>query len=196
MEEVPTGELSDPAFRSNPITRCYHCKSELYRRLEAVAARDRAVVLDGTIADDLGDWRPGRKAAEERGVRSPLADLGFRKSDVRAVAAHYGLESAGKPASPCLASRIPYGVEITREILSMVERAEEVLRSLGFTELRVRHHGDVARIEVPVADLPRMLDPEVRNQVVAALHAIGYAHVALDLEGFRSGSLNIGKTPA
>ena len=196
VEDVPTGELSDPAFRSNPITRCYHCKSELYRRLAAVASREGAVVLDGTIADDLGDWRPGRRAAEERGVLSPLADLGFRKPDVRAVAAHYGLESAGKPASPCLASRIPYGVEITRENLSMVERAEEALRALGFTELRVRHHGDVARIEVPVADLPRMLDPEVRAQVVAALHAIGYAHVAVDLSGFRSGSLNTGKTPA
>ena len=196
IEQVPTGELADLRFRANPITRCYHCKSELYRRLDEVAARERATILDGTIADDLGDWRPGRKAAEEHAVRSPLAELAFRKADVRAVAAHYGLTSAGKPASPCLASRIPYGVEITREILSMVERAEEVLRALGFQELRVRHHGDVARIEVPVAELSRMLDPEVRTRVVDSLRAIGYTHVALDLDGFRSGSLNAGKTPS
>jgi uncharacterized protein len=158
-----------------------------------LAARVGAeVILDGTIADDLADWRPGRRAAEEGEVRSPLAELGFCKSDVRAAAAHYGLASMGKPASPCLASRIPYGTEITGENLRMVEKAEELLRSLGFAELRVRHHGDTARIEVPIAELARLAAPAVREQVVAGLKALGYRYVTLDLEGLRSGSLNAG----
>jgi len=193
IEIVSTGELADPNFRSNPVDRCYHCKSELYRELAEVAMRFGArAVLDGTIVEDLGDWRPGRRAAEERAVRSPLAELGFTKADVRAAAAHYGLESSDKPASPCLASRIPYGTEITREALGMVEAAEDLVRSLGFVELRVRHVGDTARIEVPVAELARLVSPDVRDPLVAGLKALGYARVALDLEGFRSGSLNLG----
>jgi len=193
IEIVSTGELSDPNFRSNPVDRCYHCKSELYRELAEVAMRFGArAVLDGTIVEDLGDWRPGRRAAEERDVRSPLAELGFTKADVRAAAAHYGLESSDKPASPCLASRIPYGTEITREALGQVEAAEELLRSLGFVELRVRHVGDTARIEVPLADLARLVEADVREPLVAGLKALGYSRVALDLEGFRSGSLNLG----
>ncbi|HTK32367.1 MAG TPA: ATP-dependent sacrificial sulfur transferase LarE [Candidatus Saccharimonadaceae bacterium] len=193
IEIVSTGELSDPNFRSNPVDRCYHCKSELYRELAEVAMRFGArAVLDGTIVEDLGDWRPGRRAAEERAVQSPLADLGFTKADVRAAAAHYGLESRDKPASPCLASRIPYGTEITREALGQVEAAEELLRSLGFVELRVRHVGDMARIEVPLADLARLVEADVREPLVEGLKALGYSRVALDLEGFRSGSLNLG----
>jgi uncharacterized protein len=195
VETVTTGELSDPAFRSNPIGRCYHCKTALYRQLREVAVRRSATVVDGTIADDLADWRPGRRAAGEHGVRSPLAELGFTKRDVRAVAAHYGLESQAKPASPCLASRIPYGTEITPEILLRVEAAEEVLRSLGFGVLRVRHHGDLARIEVPVADIPRLLEPEVSAAVQRGLKAAGYRLVSVDLEGFRSGKLNDGLVP-
>lgn len=191
VEIVSTGELSDPAFRSNGLDRCYHCKSELYRELAAVAERERAeVVLDGTIADDLTDWRPGRRAAAERDVRSPLAELGFTKADVRNAASFFGLASQAKPASPCLASRIPYGTEITKEMLEMVEGAEELLRSFGFTDLRVRHHGDVARIEVPLAELPRFLDPGVRDPLVHGLKSLGYRHISLDLEGLRSGSLN------
>jgi uncharacterized protein len=191
IETVATGELSDPAFRSNPADRCYHCKRELYRKLEEVAARVGAgAILDGTIADDLGDWRPGRRAAQERAVRSPLAELGFTKRDVREAAAHYGLTSHDKPASPCLASRIPYGTEITRENLSMVERGEALLRALGFRELRLRHHGEVARIEVARTELEGMLAAGVREAVVEGLKSIGYRFVALDLEGFRSGSLN------
>ena len=190
LEVVTTGELADPAFRSNPADRCYHCKSELYRQLEQVARRAGAVVVDGTIVDDLEDWRPGRRAAGEHGVRSPLAEQGFAKADVRAAAAHYGLASADKPASPCLASRFPYGTEITRESLAMVEQAEALLRSLGFGELRVRHHGDTARIEVPLDDLARLGGPGVRERVVEGLKALGYRHITLDLEGFRSGSLN------
>jgi uncharacterized protein len=190
---VTTGELADPVFRANPTDRCYHCKAELYRRLDEVALRSgAAAVLDGTIADDLADWRPGRRAAAEHRVRSPLAELGFTKPDVRAAAAHYGLASRDKPASPCLASRIPYGTVITRENLNMVERAEAIVRSLGFRELRVRHHGEVARVEVPLTELPRLLHAEVRERLVAELKALGYRFVTVDLEGFRSGSLNTG----
>jgi uncharacterized protein len=191
VETVRTGELADPAFAANPSDRCYHCKAELYSRLEQVAVRERAsAVMDGTIADDLADWRPGRRAAAEHAVRSPLAELGFAKSDVRAVAELLGLASAGKPASPCLASRIPYGTTITRENLSQVERAEGVLRGFGFTDLRVRHHGETARIEVPIADLPRLVAPGVREGLVQGLKELGFRWVALDLDGLRSGSLN------
>ncbi|HSG80759.1 MAG TPA: TIGR00268 family protein, partial [Gemmatimonadota bacterium] len=162
-----------------------------YGELQAVAARLGATILDGTIADDVADWRPGRRAAEERGVRSPLADLGFTKADVRAAAAHYGIASRDKPASPCLASRIPYGTEITREVLHMVEQAEALLRSLGFHELRVRHHdATTARIEVPAAEIGRFADPDLRAKIVAGLKSLGYRRITLDLEGFRSGSLN------
>jgi uncharacterized protein len=174
VEIVTTGELADPRFRSNPTNRCYHCKSELYRKLAEVAERCGATaVLDGTISDDLSDWRPGRRAADERGVRSPLAELGFTKADVRAAAEHLGLASHDKPASPCLASRIPYGTDITRENLKMVERAEEVLRAIGLRELRVRHHGDTARIEVPIAELSRLIDPGVRERVIAEFKSLG-----------------------
>ena len=191
VEVVTTGELSDPRFRSNPADRCYHCKGELYARLAEVATRHGAkAILDGTIADDIGDWRPGRRAAAERAVRSPLAELGFTKADVRQAAAHLGLASHDKPASPCLASRIPYGTEITREKLKMVEEGEALLRALGFRELRVRHHGDVARIEVPLAELPRLAAAGVRERVVEGLRALGFVHVAVDLAGLRSGSLN------
>jgi len=191
VEIVSTGELADPNFRSNPEDRCYHCKSELYRELTEVARRvEASAILDGTIADDLGDWRPGMRAAGESGVRSPLAELGFTKADVREAARHYGLASMDKPASPCLASRIPYGVEITQEKLSMVERAEELLRSLGFQDLRVRHHEDLARVEVPVSELDRVLEPAHRQKIVDGLKSLGYRYITLDLEGFRSGSLN------
>ena len=191
VESVTTGELADPNFRSNPANRCYHCKRELYRKLRAVAERTGArAVVDGTIRDDLADWRPGRLAAAEGGVASPLAELGFTKADVRAAAAHYGLASQDKPASPCLASRIPYGSEITRAKLQAVEGAEDALRALGFRELRVRHLGDTARIELPAQDLERLADPGFRSAVVAAVKANGFLFVTLDLEGFRSGSLN------
>ena len=184
------GYNNDPRFRANPTERCYHCRSALFARLDELAAREGAVVVDGTIAEDLADFRPGRRAAGEHHVRSPLAELGFRKEDVRAAAAHYGLASAAKPASPCLASRIPYGAEITPDGLRMVEEAEGLLRSLGFVELRVRHHGDTARIEVPLAEVARMTEPVVRKRVVDGFKALGYRYISVDLEGFRSGSLN------
>jgi len=192
VETVTTGELSDPQFAANPADRCYHCKRALYDQLALVAAREGpgATVVDGTMADDLADWRPGRRAAGERGVRSPLVELGFRKPDVRAAAESLGLASAQKPASPCLASRIPYGTAITRENLSQVERAEALLRELGFAELRVRHHGETARIEVALGELPRLVSDGIRERVVEGLKALGFRRVALDLEGLRSGNLN------
>ncbi len=191
VEIVATGELADAKFRANALDRCYHCKSELYRRLDEVARRTgAAAVLDGTITEDLTDWRPGRRAAAERRVRSPLAELGFTKADVRAAATHFGLSSHDKPASPCLASRIPYGTEITRDNLRMVERAEELVRDLGFRELRVRHHGEMARVELPLADLPRALEPGIREKLVKGLEGLGFRFVTLDMAGLRSGSLN------
>jgi pyridinium-3,5-biscarboxylic acid mononucleotide sulfurtransferase len=190
LETVTTGELSDPRFRANPADRCYHCRSALFARLDELAAREGAVVVDGTILEDLSDFRPGRRAAGEHRVRSPLAELGFRKDDVRAAAGHYGLASAAKPASPCLASRIPYGEEITAESLARIEAAEALLRSLGFAELRVRHHGDTARVEVPLADLGRMTETVMRERLVEGLKVLGYRYITVDLEGFRSGSLN------
>lgn len=190
LETVTTGELADPDFRANSPERCYHCRDVLFARLDELAAREDAVVVDGTVVEDLAEFRPGRRAAAEHHVRSPLAELGFRKEDVRAVAAHYGLASAAKPASPCLASRIPYGTPITTADLARVGRAEGLLLELGFTELRVRHHGDTARVEVPVADLGRMLEPAVRERVVRGLKSLGYRYIAIDLEGFRTGSLN------
>src|SRR5262245_4861160 len=193
VEIVSTGELADPNFRANPSDRCYHCKSELYRELDVVARRIGAkAILDGTILDDLGDWRPGRRAAEQHDVRSPLAELGFTKADVRAAATSYGLESRDKPASPCLASRIPYGTEITREILAMVEQGEELLRSLGFSDLRLRHHGEVARIEVPAHEVGKLLEPATRDVLISGLKRLGYRYITVDLEGFRTGSLNEG----
>ena len=191
VEVVTTGELADPNFASNPDDRCYHCKRELFTKLALVAARERCdVLMDGTIADDLADWRPGRRAAAEIDVRSPLAELGFRKSDVRAVAESFALTSAGKPASPCLASRIPYGTPITRDNLSQVERAEGLLRELGFADMRVRHHGETARIEVPLADLGRLASPGLRERVTMGLKDLGFRWVTVDLEGLRSGNLN------
>ena len=190
VETVATGELSDDNFASNPIDRCYHCKHALYEQLARVAAREGAAICDGTIHDDLTDHRPGRRAAGEHAVRSLLAELGFTKRDVRAVAEELGLTSADKPASPCLASRIPYGTTITREILSQVERAEALLRGLGFKELRVRHHGETARIEVPLEQLARLTEAPARARIVDGLKSLGFRWVALDLDGLRSGNLN------
>jgi uncharacterized protein len=188
---VRTAELSDPGFRDNPPDRCYHCKSELFGRLEALAARaGGATILDGTNLDDLGDHRPGRRAAAERLVLSPLAEMELTKRDIRALSRRAGLTTWRKPAMPCLASRFPYGTRITSEKLQQVEQAEAWLRGRGFAECRVRHHGDVARLEVPLADLPRLAAEPVRAEVVAALAELGFLYVTLDLRGFRSGSLN------
>ncbi len=186
---ISSDEMADDNFRNNPANRCYFCKTELYSKLREVAdARGFAEVVDGTNLDDEGDYRPGLIAAAEHGVRSPLREVRLTKAEVRAVARSAGLPNADKPAFACLSSRIPYGEVITVEKLSRVGAAEDALRELGFGQLRVRHHGDVARIEIPPADFVRAL--ELAPRMVAALRAAGYLHVALDLEGYRSGSLN------
>jgi pyridinium-3,5-biscarboxylic acid mononucleotide sulfurtransferase len=191
QEEIAYSELAIPGYADNTPDRCYLCKGELFARLSALAvARGFAVVLDGTNADDLGDFRPGRRAAEECAVRSPLAELGWGKAAVREALKRLDLPVWSKPSSPCLSSRVPYGEPVTREKLEQIGRAEAALRALGFAELRVRHHGSTARIEIPKADMARMLDGGLAEEVVRRVRAAGFAFVALDLEGLRSGSLN------
>ena len=188
-----TNEMDSPEYRANPINRCYHCKSELYSKLKAIAGeRNIAHIVNGINQDDLGDHRPGIVAAKEFGVVSPLAQSGFDKNDIRELARQIGLAVWEKPAMPCLSSRIPYGEPVSPEKLSMIERAEDVLFSLGFTELRVRHHGDIARIELSKNDMPRALTESVSTTIQERFKQIGFKYVTLDLEGFRSGRLNEG----
>jgi len=190
-EVIHTAELDRPEYRANPANRCYFCKDELYARLQAVAReRGLAVVVDGNNADDRGDYRPGRQAAREHGVRSPLDEADLTKDDIRALARAAGLHSWNEPASACLSSRIPYGLEVTDAALRQIEQAEQVLRGLGFRIFRVRHHDTVARLEIAKAEMPRALDPDVNARLVAALKALGYQYVSLDLQGYRLGSLN------
>ncbi|MEJ5309458.1 MAG: ATP-dependent sacrificial sulfur transferase LarE [Anaerolineae bacterium] len=187
-------EMEDARFLANTPDRCYFCKASVCRQLvEYAQQHGYRYVIDGSNADDIGDYRPGARAAREYGMRSPLQEAGFTKADIRALARDLGLPNWDKPSSACLASRIPYGDPITAEKLTQIGRAEGVLRDLGLRQYRVRHHGDVARIEVAQADFDVILTH--REQVVAALKALGYAYVALDLVGFRSGSMNevIGK---
>jgi len=188
---IETLELEKEDFRKNPPDRCFHCKSELCAKLGCIAASEGyRYVLDGSNLDDLNDWRPGRKAALAHGVRSPLIEAGLRKQDVRELSLGLNLPTWNKPSSPCLSSRFPYGEPITAEALSRVESAEDILKSFGFREFRVRHHGETARIEIQEADISRFLDPEIRVPVTKRLRALGYRYVTLDLEGFRSGRLN------
>lgn len=187
---VPTAEFANPNYVANGPDRCYHCKTELYLQLDDLAKRlGVSVVVNGANADDLVDYRPGRQAAGEHGVRSPLAECGFTKQEVRELAAVWELPVAEKPATPCLSSRIAYGQQVTPERLAMVDRAEQFLRSLGFGELRVRFHtGDMARVEVPVEKIDELCRPEIRAAVVEELQRLGFKFVTLDLAGFRSGS--------
>jgi uncharacterized protein len=188
---VRTHEVERPDYLANGLDRCYHCKTELYDVLARVAEEgDYPVVVSGANLDDLGDFRPGLTAAAEHGVRHPLVETGMTKSDVRDAARELAIPTWDKPASACLASRIPFGVTITVEELSRVGRAERAVKDLGFRQCRVRAHGDVARIEVEAADVARLAEPEVRERVIEALHALGYRYVTVDLEGFRSGSMN------
>jgi uncharacterized protein len=190
-EIIHTDELDRPEYRANPANRCYYCKDELYGRLKALAVeRGIAVIVDGNNADDRGDYRPGRQAAREHGVRSPLDEADLTKDDIRELARAAGLDSWNEPASACLSSRIPYGNEVSNEVLRQIEQAEDVLRTLGFRVFRVRHHDTVARLEVARSEMPRALDPEINTQIVAALKALGYQYVSLDLQGYRLGSLN------
>ncbi len=189
---VPTAEFSDPHYVRNDGSRCYFCKSELYGRIETLLpALGVAVICSGANLDDQGDYRPGLKAAAEHRVRHPLQQAGFTKADVRALARAWALPTWDKPASPCLSSRLAPGVEVTPERTARVEAAEAWLRGLGFRECRVRlHEGELARVEVPAGELGRLLEPGVREAFVARLKELGFAFVTLDLEGFRSGSLN------
>lgn len=186
-------ELSDPHYVANPLDRCYYCKKSLFGHIAQVATeKGFGVVLDGNNADDAGDYRPGRRAAVELGVKSPLMEAGLTKAEIREWSARAGLPTAEKPAMACLASRIPYGTPVTVEVLAQVERAETVLREEGFVQYRVRHYGETARIEVPVAGMARLLDAELRERVVRGVRAAGYRSVTLDLQGYRTGSLNEG----
>jgi len=186
-----TDEFNDPNYTSNPANRCYFCKSELYDKLGTLAAeRGFQVICDGTNADDLGDWRPGRQAARERGVRSPFVECSMTKRDIRELSRRAGLPTWDQPASACLSSRIPYGEVVTIEKLSAVDRAEQSLRQLGFRQVRVRHHGDIARIEIAAEELPRALDPALSLRITTELKELGFRYVTVDLEGYRTGSLN------
>jgi len=188
---ITTAELEREEYRRNDRDRCYHCKTELYSQLSAVATRrGYKALLSGANADDLGDWRPGLRAAEEHGVVHPLVEAGVGKEEVRHLARALGIPSAEKPASPCLASRLPYGTPVEPETLARVDRAEQSLKGLGYRVLRVRHHGGLGKVQLAADELSRALSPAGRREVVAAVLAAGYEEVEIDREPFRSGSLN------
>ena len=190
---VKTDEMTHAAYRTNDADRCAHCKDALMDVLAPIAEAESATVVLGVNVDDLGDHRPGQRAAIDRGARFPLVEAGLTKDEVRACSRRLGLRTADKPAAACLASRVPYGTEVTIDVLSGVERAEAALRRLGFDDLRIRHYDDTARIEVPIDRLADVVDR--RNAVVAAVTASGYRYVTLDLEGLRSGNLNAALAP-
>lgn len=188
---VETHEIDRPEYRANPVNRCYYCKDELYTVLARLAAeRGLAAIVDGNNADDRGDHRPGRQAAREAGVRSPLDEVGLGKAAIRALARQAGVPQWDEPASACLSSRVPYESAVTPEKLKAIDQAETALRALGFRGCRVRHHDDVARLELARADLARAIEPETAAAISAAVKAAGFRFVALDLEGYRTGSLN------
>jgi len=188
---IETVELELAEFVRNPLDRCFYCKDHLFGRLKEIAQSvGFRHILDGSNLDDLDDWRPGRKAALKHGVRSPLIEAGLRKQDIRRLSRSLSLPTWDKPSSPCLSSRFPYGEPITREALRQVEAAETFLKSLGFHDLRVRHHKDIARIELKEQDIPKMFRTEIRTAVKEKLLSLGYKYVSLDLEEFRSGRLN------
>jgi uncharacterized protein len=191
--EVDTDELHDPRYAANPTNRCYFCKSELWSRLAPLATSRRlACVVDGMNADDVADYRPGARAAAEWGVESPLASLGITKAEIRALSRARGIPTWSQPSAPCLSSRIPYGTAVTTDRLRRIEAAEAALRSLGINgDLRVRYHGDLARVELAAAEVPRWLEPAAACRLRDAVIDAGFARVAIDLRGFRSGSLNV-----
>jgi uncharacterized protein len=188
---IKTDEIDNPKFAENSPLRCYHCKQELFSRLKELASeRSIPFVLDGSNYDDRGDYRPGSKAGRELGVRSPLREAGLTKAEIRRLSKELGLPTWDKPSLACLASRFPYYTAIERRALLKVGRAEDIVRELGFTQVRVRHHGDIARVEVPPEEFDRLLTPQARARLVSGLKKLGYAYVTLDLEGYRTGSLN------
>ena len=192
-EFVSTAELEQPEYRANPVNRCYHCKNELYGVLSSLAAaRGITSIFDGSNADDRRDYRPGRKAAREFGVRSPLDESDLTKADIRELSRQAGLPTWDEPASACLSSRIPYHSEVTGEKLRMIEGAEAALRELGFRVCRVRHHDTLARLEIGLDEMARALEPGMRDRIAHELRSIGYQYVTIDLQGYKMGSLNEG----
>lgn len=190
-EIIRTAELDDPRYLANAPDRCYFCKNELYGKLAPLASsRQLACVVDGSTTDDLGDYRPGRAAAGERGVRSPLIEVGMSKNEVRELSRRAGLPTWDKPASPCLSSRIAYGTPVTIARLSTVERGEEIMRSLGFREFRVRHHDELVRLEIAPAELDHALRRDITDELAARFRALGFRYVTLDLHGYRTGAMN------
>jgi uncharacterized protein len=189
--EIESEELSIPEFIQNPPERCYYCKSELFSKLKDIAQEAGIPwIADGSNVDDDRDFRPGSRAVQEMGIRSPLQEAGLTKEDIRKLSSEMGLPTWDKPSIACLASRFPYGEEITPEKLTMVGRAEEYLLNMGFRQVRVRHHQNIARIEVGEEEIKKFLDDTVRQQVIKALKEIGYTYITLDLQGYRSGSMN------
>ena len=188
---VETNELADENYASNPTNRCYYCKQELFTTIFPVASeRGLATVSYGANLDHIGDFRPGMQAAKAMGARAPLLEAGLGKQEIRAISRHLALETWDKPAFACLSSRIPYGERVTAEKLAQIDQSEIALYEAGFRQVRVRHHGDVARIEVPAADLPRFFAEGLNERIAARLKGIGFKHVAVDLQGYRSGSMN------
>ena len=191
LQVIATDELERPEYQRNEADRCFHCKNELFAAMEALGAKlGFAHIAYGMNMDDKGDYRPGQRAAEDHGVLAPLAEAGLAKNEVRSLAKAAGYALWDRPAAPCLASRVEYGRPVTREVLEQVEKAEASLRQLGFRELRVRHHGELARVEIVRAELPRALTMEMLDAITAALKAAGFQYVTLDCSGFRSGSMN------
>jgi len=191
LEEIPLDELHDPAYRANNSDRCFHCKSRLYKLLTEKARQENIPhILCGSNLDDKSDYRPGNHAAEVFGILSPMMDIGLTKSEIRELSRGMDLPTADLPASPCLASRVAYGLEITEEKLAQVEKAEDFLRRLGFVEFRVRHHGDIARIEINPGEFAKLTSDTTRRQITDELKKLGFRYITLDLQGFRSGSMN------
>jgi len=190
-EVIQTDELENPSYSANNPDRCFFCKDELYTKLESVAlGRGIQTIVDGSTVDDLGDYRPGRQAAAQHAVRSPLIEVGLSKSEIRELSRRATLPTWDKPASPCLSSRIAYGTTVTIERLSKVDRGEEILREFGFREFRVRHHDQLVRLEIAAAEMDHILRKEVFQELAARFRKLGFKYVTLDLEGFRSGSMN------
>ena len=191
LEIIRTAEFDNPAYIANAPDRCFHCKDELFGKLSALArARGFATIAYGVNADDVHDYRPGHRAAAEHGVISPLLDAGLTKAEIRQLAKEAGLPVWDRPASPCLSSRIPYGTPVTIQTVKTIDHGEDALRTLGFRQFRVRHHGELVRIEIAADELPRALDPQMAQILAEKFKALGYQYVTLDMEGFRSGSLN------
>jgi uncharacterized protein len=191
LEEIPLDEMQDPAYLANKADRCFHCKSRLYKLLTDKAKQDGIQhVFCGSNFDDKSDYRPGNRAAEVFGILSPMMDIGLTKAEIRELSRQMNLPTADLPASPCLASRVAYGLEITEEKLAQVEKAEDFLRKLGLVEFRVRHHGDIARIEINPKEFTKITPDAIRKQITDELKKIGFRYITLDLQGFRSGSMN------